>query len=329
VTLALRARAALGALVVCASLLAISSALAQPAGRPARLGFLAASSPDRERPLLAAFRAALADLGYRDAVVEERSANGRFERLPDLAAELVKRRVDVLVVAGAPPAQAAKRATSTIPIVMTNAADPVGTGLVTSLARPGGNVTGLSDLGEGVVAKRLALMKEVVPAVTRVGVLYNPANPTNPIQLKLTEDAARTLGITVLPLTASRADDLTRVAATIQRERPGALLVMGDPGLGSLRTEVLGLAARSRLPAIFFTKDGIDEGGLMSYGPRFDDLYRRAAGYVDKILRGAHPGDLPIEQPSTFEFVLNLRTARALGIAVPQAVAFRADRVID
>jgi putative ABC transport system substrate-binding protein len=261
--------------------------------------------------------------------LEEGYANGRFERLPALATELVQRGVDVLLVAGAPPAQAAKKVTSEIPIVMTNAADPVGTGLVASLARPGGNVTGLSDFGEGVIAKRLSLMKEVVPSATRVGVLDNPANATNPIQLRLTEDAGRSLGIAVVALDALSEADLERASATVQKERLGALLVVGDPGLGSMRKQVLALAGRHRLPAIFFTKDGIDEGGLMSYGPRFEDLYRRAAGYVDKILKGAHPGDLPIEQPSTFEFVLNMRTARALGLTIPPAVALQADRVIE
>jgi putative ABC transport system substrate-binding protein len=305
---------------------------AQPPDRVVRIGFLAASGPERERRLLESFQQGLRELGYREGVnfvIEERYAGGRFERLPELAAELLKRRADILLVAGAPAAQAAKRVTTTVPIVMTNAADPVGTGLVASLARPGGNVTGLSDFNEGVVAKRLALVKEIIPSASRVAVLYNPGNPTNPLQLKMTQDAARTLGITVIPLDVRTAEDLDRASVTIQKERPQALLAIGDPALGSLRAQLVQLAAKHRLPATFSGKDSIDLGGLMSYGTRFEDLYRRAASYVDRIVKGASPADLPIEQPSTFEFVLNLRTARALGLTIPPAVVLRADRVIE
>ena len=305
---------------------------AQAPQKIARIGFLAASGPEREQPLLAAFRAAMRDLGHRQGatfVLDELYAGGRFEQLPEMAAELVKRRADLLLVAGAPAAQAAKRITSTLPIVMTNAADPVGTGLVTSLARPGGNVTGLSDFNEGVVTKRLEILKEIIPGATRVAVLYNPGNPTNPRQLKLTQDAARPLGMTVLALAVRNADDLQRASAAIQKERPGALLAIGDPALGSLRRELVEFAVKHRLPATFSGKDSIDLGGLMSYGTRFEDLYRRAASYVDRILKGASPADLPIEQPSTFEFVLNLKVARALGLTVPPAVVLRADRVIE
>ena len=323
--------------VVAAAFLAAAVLLPMPAHgqapvKPARIGFIAASGPERERPLLVAFRAAMRDLGHREGVtftLEERYAGGAFDTLPAIAAELLKRGADILLCAGAPAAQGARRVTSSVPIVMTNAADPVGTGLVASLARPGGNITGLSDFNEGVVMKRLEILKEIIPSLTRVAVLYNPANPTNPRQLKLTQEAARPLGISVLALEVRGADDVARASAAIQKERPGALLAIGDPALGSLRPQLVDLAARYRLPASFSGKDSIDLGGLMSYGTRFEDLYRRAATYVDRVLKGANPADLPIEQPSTFEFVLNLRTARALGLTIPRSVVLRADRVIE
>ncbi len=307
-------------------------AVAQPSEKLTRIGFLAASSAGREKPLIAAFRAGMRDLGHREGatyMLDERYGGGRFETLPGLAADLLTRRVDLFLVAGAPAAQAAKSVTSTVPIVMTNAADPVGIGLVTSLARPGGNVTGLSDFNEGVVAKRLSLLKEIIPGATRVAVLYNTTNPTNPRQLKLTQDAARALGITVIALDVRTPADLDRAAVAIEKERPHALLAIGDPALGSMRKQLVDLAAKHRLPATWSGKDALELGGLMSYGTRFEDLYRRAASYVDRILKGANPADLPIEQPSTFEFVLNMRTARALGLSIPPAIALQADRIIE
>jgi putative ABC transport system substrate-binding protein len=332
VTIRLPRRALVIAAVFVAVLAAALAAMAQTPDKIARIGFLAASGLERERPWLAEFQRSLRELGYREranVLIEERYADGRFERLPALATVLLKWKADILVVTGAPAALAAKGATRTVPIVMTNSADPVGIGIVASLARPGGNVTGLSDFNDGVVAKRLSLLKEVIPSLTRVAVLYNPSNPTNPIQLKLTQDAARTLGITVLPLPARTADDVDRGFATIQKERPGGLHAIGDPALGSLRKKILDLAIKQRIPASFSGKERLEDGGLLSYGPRFEDLYRRAAVYVDKILKGAKPADLPIEQPSTFELVVNLRTARALGITVPPSLVLRADHVIE
>ena len=320
------------AVVLLALLAAPARGVAQPPDKLARIGFLAASTPQREQRLIAAFQQGLRELGYREGtsfVIEARYADGQFEKLPDLAADLLKRRVDLLLVAGAPSAQAAMRVTKTVPIVMTNAADPVGTGLVASLARPGGNVTGMSDFNEGTVAKRLTLIKDILPAASRMAVLYNSTNPTNPRQLKLTQDAARTVGMSVVPFDARSADDIDRAFVTMQKERPDALLAIGDPALGSFRKKIVELALKQRLPTTFSTKEGIEDGGLMSYGARFEDLYRRAATHVDKILRGANPADLPIEQPSTFEFVLNLRTARTLGLTIPASIAFRADRVIE
>jgi putative ABC transport system substrate-binding protein len=265
----------------------------------------------------------------KNIVIEYRYTEGQFERLPELAAELVRLKVDLLVVTGAPAAHAAKKTTSTIPIVMTNAADPVGTGLVASLAHPGGNVTGLSDFTAGVVAKRLELLKEVVPKVSHVAVLLNPANPTNPLQLKLTQTAAPRLGVTLLSLEAKGPEDIDRAFTAMRKERAGALLVMGDPMLGTHRRRIVELAAKSRLPAIYASRPQVDAGGLISYGTNFADLYRRAATYVDKILKGTKPADLPVEQPMRFELVINLKTAKTLGLPIPPSVLLRADHVIQ
>jgi len=233
-------------------------------------------------------------------------------------------------VMGAPAAHAAKNATSVIPIVIGNAADPVGTGLVASLARPGGNITGLSDFNLGVVTKRLELLKEVVPSASRVAVLLNPANPTNPLQLKEIQAVAPALGVTLLPLEAKEPNDIDRAFAVMRNQQAGALIVFGDLMLfGTHQKRLAELALKSRLPAIWAQKENVDAGGLMSYGTNFDDLYRRAAGYVDKILKGAKPADLPVEQPTKFELVINLKTAKALGLTIPQSVMLRADQVIE
>jgi len=245
-----------------------------------------------------------------------------------LAAELARLKVDVFVVAGAPAAHAAKKASNVTPIVMTAVADPVGMGLVASLARPGGSITGLSDF-PGVVAKRLELLREVAPSVSRVAVLLNPTNPSNPPQLKLTQAAASTLAVTLLVFEAKRADEIDHAFAAIKTERPGALIVIGDPLLGSQAKRIVELSTRNRLLAIYWTREFPDAGGLMSYGTNYDDLWRQAATYVDKILKGAKPGDLPVEQATKFELVINLKTAKALGITIPHSLLLRADQVID
>jgi len=313
-------------------LLAPLSAEAQPAKKVTRIGFLASSSAERLKSRLPAFQQSLRELGYvegKNIIIEYRYAEGKFERLPGLAAELVRLKVDVLVAEGAPAAHAAKNATSVIPIVMGNAADPVGTGLVASLARPGGNITGLSDFNLGVVTKRLELLKEVVPSASRVAVLLNPSNPTNPLQLKEIQAAAPALGVTLLSLEAKGADDIDRAFTTMRKERPGAVIVIGDPMFGTHARRIVELEAKSRLPAIYSSRISIDTGGLMSYGTNFDDLYRRAATYVDKILKGTKPSDLPVEQPTKFELIINLKTAKALGLTIPKSVLFRADQVIE
>ena len=305
---------------------------AQPAKAPVRLGFLSSSSPDRDARYLVAFRQTLRALGYvegKTLTIDVRYGHGRFEQLPALAAELVGMKVNVLVVAGAPAAHAAKNATRTIPIVMTNAADPVGTGLVASLARPGGNITGLSDFNTGVVAKRLELLKEIVPAATRVGVLSNPRNPTNPTQVKLTLAAAPALGLTVLTVEAGSAAEIDRAFGVLAAERVSALLVIGDPLLGAEVKRIVGHAQRLKLPGIYSTPRSVAEGGLIGYGSSFEDLYRRAAVYVDKVIKGARPADLPIEQPSKFELAVNLKTARTLGLTIPASIVLRADALIE
>jgi putative ABC transport system substrate-binding protein len=306
------------------------SAEAQQPKKVPRIGFLA-SSAESSKSRLAAFQQGLRKLGYvegKNIVIEPRYAAGQFEKLPELAAELVRLKVDVLVVVGAPPAHAAKTATDVIPIVMGNAADPVGTGLVASLARPGGNITGLSDFNLGVVTKRLELLKEVVPSLSRVAVLLNPANPTNPPQLKEIQDVAPALGVTLRPFEVKGADDIDRAFIVSRKERLGAIFVIGGLQFPLDQTRIPELAVKSRLPAIYTSVQSVIAGGLMSYGTNFEDLYRRAATYVDKILKGAKPAELPVEQPMKFEFIINLKAAKQIGLTIPPNVLARADRVM-
>ncbi len=304
---------------------------AQQAKKVFRIGFLASSSGERLKGRMAAFQQGLQELGYVDGknfAIEHRSAAGQFKKLPDLAAELVRLKVDIFVAEGAPAAHAAKNATSVIPIVIGNAADPVGTGLVASLARPGGNITGLSDFNLAVITKRLELIKEVAPSASRIAILLNPGNPTNPLQLKEIQAAAPALAVKLSPLEANGPEEIERAFITIRKERAGALIVFGDPMFGTHRRRITALAVKNRLPAIYGGSDNIDVGGLMSYGTSFQELYRRAAVYVDKILRGAKPADLPIEQPTKFELVINLNAAKQIGLTIPPNVLARADRVI-
>jgi ABC-type uncharacterized transport system substrate-binding protein len=308
------------------------SAEAQQAAKVPRIGFLGSLSASSPSDLIRAeaFREGLRELGYVDGkniVIEYRYADGKLGRLPGLAAELVNLKVDILVARGAPAAHAARNATSTIPIVMGNAADPVGTGLVASLARPGGNITGLSDFNSGVITKRLELLKEVVPAVSRIAILLNPGNPTNPPQLKEVQAVAPALSLTLLSLEVKGADDIERAFTAMKKDRTGALLVVGG-GVGNHGPRVAELAVKSRLPAMWSSSDSVETGGLMSYGTNFADLYRRAATYVDKILKGAKPADLPVEQPMKFELVINLKAAKQIGLTIPPNVLVRADKVI-
>jgi ABC-type uncharacterized transport system substrate-binding protein len=277
----------------------------------------------------------LRDLGWiegQNITVEYRWAANREDQLPALAAELVRLKVDVLVTSSTPAAQAAKRATTTIPIVMTFVADPVGSGLVVSLARPGGNITGLTTLATGLVAKRLELLKAVVAGSTSVGVLWQPGalgEKTLRDMMEETRVAGRTLGLQLQFLETRRADAFEQAFGAMREARVRGVLVLPHPLLFEERRSIVAHAAKSRLPVVYPWREAVSVGGLMSYATNFPDMYRRAAAYVDKILKGAKPADLPIEQPTTFELVINLKTAKALGLTIPPSLLQRADQVIE
>jgi putative ABC transport system substrate-binding protein len=327
---ALIAQRSVFAFALCAVLFALCwSAQAQPQKIP-RIGYLGGGSAELEKVWLDAFLQGLRELGYvegKDIVVERRYASGRYDQLPELAGELVRLKTDVILAASTPVAVGVKKATSTIPIVMV-VADPIGTGLVSSLAKPGGNLTGLSDFHADLITKRLELLKEIVPSVSRIAFLSNPASPTCSLQMKELAAVAPALGVTLFSLEAKTPDDLGPSFSTIKKQRAAALLVCGDRMFNTHRKQIFELATKQRLPAIYSTKEYADAGGLMSYGANFPDLYRRAATYVDKILKGTKPADLPVEQPMKFEFVINLKAAKQIGLTIPPNVLARADRVI-
>jgi putative ABC transport system substrate-binding protein len=319
-----------GAVLLAASF----AAEAQQAARIARIGYLTGNLATSLH-LQEAFRQGLRDLGYfegRNVVIEYRDAEGKYERLPALAAELVALKVDVIVVPSTPAALAAKHATGTIPIVLAWVADPVGSGLVTSLARPGGNVTGLSFLAPELVGKRLELLKQAVPGVSRVAALWHPGDygeQTERHMLKEADVAARALGVRLQVVEARGPEDFDRAFSDMTRARAGAVTVQSTNIFLLERRRLVELAAKNRLPAMYLAREFVDAGGLMSYGPNVADLFRRAATYVDKILKGARPADLPVEQPTKFELVINLKTAKALGLTISQSVLGRADEVIQ
>ncbi len=303
----------------------------QPPPKVPRIGILWPSPISVIAHNLEAFRQGLRELGYvegQNIAIEFRSAEGKWERLPDLAAELVRLKVDV-IVANTPAALAAKQATRTIPIVMAVSGDPVGDGLVASLARPGGNVTGLSLMVPELGGKRLQLLKEVVPRASRVAVLWNPAVPFTGRVVREMEAAARVLGVQLQPLEIRAPEDIDRAFEAAIRGRASALNVVDDPLVFAHRARILALAAKSRLPAIYPWREFVDAGGLMSYAANLADSFRRAATYVDKILKGTKPADLPVEQPTRFELVINMKTARALGLTFPPSIMVRADQVIQ
>jgi ABC-type uncharacterized transport system substrate-binding protein len=309
-------------------LLTVSIAEAQQAKKVPRIGILSPLSSSAD-DLLDAFRQGLRELGYvegRNIVIEYRSAEGRNDRLPELAAELVRLKVDVLVTTGPAAVGAGKQATSTIPIVMGAVGDAVDFGFVASLARPGGNITGMSWLGPELNAKRLELLKEVFPKVVRVAVLWDPATPKT--YVRATEVAARSLGINLRVLEVAKSNEFDHAFATLTGDGAGALEVMPSTMFASQMRQLVDLAAKSRLPAIFPDERYAQAGGLLSYGPSFPEMYRRAATYVDKILKGAKPGDLPVEQPMRFEFIINLKAAKQIGLTIPPNVLVRADKVI-
>jgi putative ABC transport system substrate-binding protein len=319
----------------CAVLLAAPlAAEAQQAAKVPRIGFLSGATSGVSSPVLDAFRQGLRELGWiegQNIVIDYRFPEGRSDRLPDVAAELVQLKVDIIVAEATQGVAAAKNATTTIPIVMiSGSADPVGLGFIASLARPGGNVTGLSySVGPEIVGKGLELLKEIVPKVRRVAILSNPASPVQPLFIRELNDAARSLGVQLQLLEVRGPNEFDGAFAAMAKERVGALLVVADAVFIRHRTRLEDLAARSRLPAAYGARVHVEAGGLMSYGPSVRDLFRRSATFVDKILKGAKPGDLPVEQPTKFELVINLKTAKALGLTIPQSLLRRADELIE
>jgi putative tryptophan/tyrosine transport system substrate-binding protein len=315
-----------------------ASALAVPFGSFAqqgevhRLGLLSPFSPSVSAPFYQAFRLGLRGLGWvegKNIVIEYRYAEGKNDRLPDLAAELVRLKVDIIVTSINPDALAAKNATRTIPIVMAAAGDPVTNGLVESLARPGGNITGLSQIAVELGAKRLALLKEMVPGLSRVAVLWNPQTDISALAWKEIQLPAQQLGIELQSLEVWSANDFDMAFEAASRARVGALAIMPGPVFRANLKQIANLAAKNHLPSIYNIRDFAEDGGLVTYGPDRADLFRRAAIFVDKILKGAKPADLPVEQATKFELVINMKTARSLGITIPQTVLARASRVIE
>ncbi len=301
---------------------------AQQPGKVHRIGYLSARSAAFEKILLPVFLQGLRELGYeegKDIVVERRDAS-QPSKLRELAAELVRLEVDVIVASGNAPI--VKEATTTIPIVFIASSDPVGIGLVQSLARPGGNITGLSDFHGDLVGKRLELVKEVVPSASRIGFLFNAAHPSGSGQWKQLQLAAPAVGVTLLSFGVKKPSDFDHTFAAVKNERPGALVVHGNPLLAHQSERIREFMVKSRLPHIFTTSENVEAGGLMSYGTHFPDLWRRAAVYVDKILKGSQPADLPVEQPTKFELVINLKTAKQIGLTIPPSVLYRADKII-
>jgi len=318
-------RAFLGTLALLSSPLAAEAQQAPKVARIGALGGSSAANSQRE-----AFLQGLRDLGYvegRTVVIERRFDEGQVERLPALAAELVALKVDVILVSGTLQALAAQQATTTLPIVFTSVGDPVGIGLVTSLRRPGGNATGLSTVAPELVGKCLEQLKQAVPGVRRVSLLRDER--TGKVLLKEAEVAARKLRVQLQVVEARGPADFDRAFSDMTRARAGALTVLPTPMFFRERGRLVDLAAKNRLPAVFPYREFVDDGGLMAYGPNLADLSRRAATYVDKILKGANPGDLPVEQPTKFDLIINLKTARALGLTIPASLLQRADQVIE
>ncbi len=304
---------------------------AQQTGNVPRIGYLIGSSPSAMATRNEAFRQGLRELGYvegRNIIVEWRSADETFDRLPAFAAELVRLKVEVIVSAGPAVTRPLKQATSTIPIVMGADTDPVGSGFVASLARPGGNITGLATLSPEVSGKPLELLKEIVPRLSHAAVFGNLTNPGNVHELKETEVAAEAFGVRIRFFDVQGPKDIESAFGAAIKERAEAIIVLGNPVLNRHRRQVVELAAKTRLPATYARPEFVEAGGLMNYGASYNDLFRRAATYVDKILKNANPADLPVEQPTKFELVINLKTAKQIGLTIPQSVLFRADKLI-
>ena len=314
-----------------AGLLAAPVPLAAQTQKLHRIGFLGNSTAEAEANLTGPFREGLRDLGYvegRNVAIEYRWANGDYKAFPRLIAELVSRNVEVIVTAGTPAALAVQRGAPKVPLVMVAVGDPVGTHLVASLATPGGNSTGLTSIAPDLEGKRLELLNEVVPKLAQVTLLVNSTNPFHVGSARQAEEAAERLGVKLQVVDVRTADELGRAFDVVTRARPDALLMLADRVFLHNRAAIVAFAARDRLPAVYPYRELVEAGGLMSFGPNYADMHYRAATYVDKIIKGAKPGDLPIEMPAKFELIVNLRTARALDLTIPQAVLVRADRLI-
>ena len=318
-------------ITLCAMLLAFCFPVEAQQPKVPRIGFLFGASPLANAGRIEAFRRGLRQLGYIDGknvVIEVRYADGKLDRLPALAAELVGLNVELIVTVGPAVTRPVEEATNTIPIVMAFDSDPVGSGFVASLARPGGNITGLSSLSPELSGKRLELLKETVPKLLRVAVLGNPGNTATALNFKEAEVAARAYGLQILSLEVRGPNDLENALSTITKGRADALLPLGDSVVVFHRQRIVNFATKNRLPAMYPNIEWVDAGGLMSYGPDILDNFRRAATYVDKFLKGTKPADLPVEQPTKFEFVINLKTAKEIGVTIPPNVLARADKVI-
>src|SRR5262245_6075087 len=322
-------------LVSFAAILILAAGHASDAQQPKqvpRIGHLSGSSPSSVAARIEAFRQGLHELGYvegQNIVIEHRYADGKSDRLLALAAELVRLKVNLIVTGGPAPTRAAKAATSTIPIVMALDPDPVGNGFVASLARPGGNITGLSIVAPELSGKRMELLKEILPKLARVAAVGSLSDLGNAQLLKETELAARTIGVKLQYLDVRDAKDIENAFREASKARADALLLLPSFLFNSYRTEIAAITVKSQLAAMFYQKEFVEDGGLVSYGMSYTDLFRRAATYVDKLLKGAKPADLPVEQPTKFELVINLKTAKALSLTIPQSVLLRADQIIE
>jgi putative ABC transport system substrate-binding protein len=318
-------------LVVIYFLAAFSIAGAEQPKKSGRIGVLTSSTPASTAAVLKAFREGLRDLGYvegQSITIENRYAEGKLDRLPKLIEELIELNVEVIVVSGQEAVRVAKKATKTIPIIMTVVQDPVASGLVDSLAHPGGNITGITNLAQELSGKRLELLKEAFPKLSRVAVLWQPDAPGPILTFKDTQVAARALGLELESLEVRSANDFDNAFKTAIKGRAGALIVLQSLLTVSYREQILKLAAKHRLAGMYTASEFVEAGGLMSYAPSYTEIYRRAAVYVDKILKGAKPANLPVEQPTKFEFVINLKTAKQIGLTIPPNVLARADKII-
>ena len=322
----------IGFIITLGILLGPLAAQAQQTGNVYRIGFLGNSTAALEANLVGPFREELRDLGYvegRNVLIEYRWAEGKYDRFPALIGELLALKVAVIVTAGTPATLAVKKATTSVPLVMLAVGDPVGTGIVPSLSHPGGNITGLTAISTEMDAKRLELLREVVPSVSYIALLWNAGSPLQVLAEKQVQAAAQVLRMRVLSLGVKTEEEIKSALAVMARERPDALLVLADRLLLHHRALIMDFATRHRLPGVHAYRELVEAGGLMSFGPSYADMHKRAAYFVDRILKGAKPGDLPVERPLTFELVINLKTARALGLTIPQSLLQRADQVIE